>query len=758
MKIITNSSLALIVTLFVTYAVSGQESIKHSFSDVKPVKVEQASAQDQALKLPTTGQPKKLQINDAKPVTHPATEIAGANSKAFTPVVNQKPTVPDSEIQNELRNPIGINPNSVLRQTNNQRVGEVVPELRQPTRVAQAPMKQGKIVGTLKPTGPAQTAPPTSSRRPNDAPPFKLPMVTQPKSPAGNPTQLVVPPANLAPQNSAPAVNPSQPQKTFQPVPNNLPKTNSSSIPQASTKAPVASPMPTANGSPSVAPFDEPEKTTVAARSTNESGSFADRMIEDIDATAQSPSGTSLVPIVSLEIKGPSSVNQNQVGTYNLKLRNIGDVDAKMIDLMIQLPENMEFVRSDKISEQVSSTKHSFQLGRLLAGHQSEVLLQVRGLKKGPVNIGTRLIVSADAAMALEVTKPEMVMDFLPPPRIRTNDPTSVKIQLTNRGNGVAEDVKLKGLLPEILSSTNGGEIETSIGSIAPGETKEVHVILEAQKEGKCKLTFSAETGAQMLAEKSREFMVVDPRLVAEIQGPELVYLQRDAVYIVTVSNPGEINASDVDVALKIPDGLRVDSIDRHADFNADTNTLTWKFSSLLSGQSEQMKLKAIATKDGMQIQKIKIQSSNGHKAKIEHLTQVVSRADLRVIVEDSGVPVKIGETVEFRINAMNRGAKHADDVRVAVNFPAGVVPVDSDDYKIEGGMVVFSAMKLPAGKVKKLTVKAVCSVAGDQIIQASIRLGQQSRSVRSEESVFVYDPAQSSTRTATQPESNIRR
>jgi uncharacterized repeat protein (TIGR01451 family) len=118
-----------------------------------------------------------------------------------------------------------------------------------------------------------------------------------------------------------------------------------------------------------------------------------------------------------------------------------------------------------------------------------------------------------------------------------------------------------------------------------------------------------------------------DEQLSVQCDGPEVNLLDAIAGYTITVANQGNSTATDLQVRLTIPRGLRVTTLEVPADFDAERGMLTWRVNRLGAGEQEQFRFKARTVEPGSHVQRIEAWSRGvviaQHARRLEVLAQV---------------------------------------------------------------------------------------------------------------------------------------
>jgi uncharacterized repeat protein (TIGR01451 family) len=127
-------------------------------------------------------------------------------------------------------------------------------------------------------------------------------------------------------------------------------------------------------------------------------------------------------------------------------------------------------------------------------------------------------------------------------------------------------------------------------------------------------------------------------------------------------------------------------------------------------------------------------------RADSNHLTHVISRADVDVAVSNSKEAVPTGQMEEFTVALTNRGSRDAETVSVTIQLPDGIQAMTAEGYTAAGQKVTFTGFRLTPGGSKTLKFRAVGLAAGDQAVRAIVETEFSPVPTIAETTVYFYD------------------
>ena len=139
--------------------------------------------------------------------------------------------------------------------------------------------------------------------------------------------------------------------------------------------------------------------------------------------------------------------------------------------------------------------------------------------------------------------------------------------------------------VPQNVKHAAGPALEFEIGTLQAGETRELELVLTAEKAGKVVNVLTARADGNLQVQQQVEFEVIAPALTVAVDGPERRYLERPATYEVSVENPGTAPAHDVQIVTKLPKGMQFVRANNMGEYDAATHAVYWSLAELPEGR-----------------------------------------------------------------------------------------------------------------------------------------------------------------------------
>ena len=443
--------------------------------------------------------------------------------------------------------------------------------------------------------------------------------------------------------------------------------------------------------------------------------------------------------LVATEIRAPRFVNVNQNAKVQINLRNMGEEDVDNVRLVTILPPYVKFVSSDPQPTQSNGQQHVFVVSKIAASKMQQVILNLVPTQKLPLDISTQMIVENRQKTVVGVQQPQLSISIDGPSQTTTGKTVSHTATITNVGDGVASDIQVETMLPKTLQ--NAKSVSGVIPEIQPGQSVKVQLDSRALTAGAGALQIVAKSETTKTEQATMDVVVFQPEIRLSAAGPKINFVDRDGIYSINIENTGEVDVTNVMVSLMVPDGMKVTTISRQADVDANTGMLVWHFDRLAAKTNEQIQLKATALQEGRQVCSIRIQSDETMDKEFLLATQVSTRADLSVRIKNQTGPVQVGATAEFIVEVENHGSRQASGINVKVALPDSLMPAkDSENVSQFGNALVFEQSTIAAGEKVAFKFTAVGVSKGDHVVRSILNIANSERSVISEDSVYVYE------------------
>jgi uncharacterized repeat protein (TIGR01451 family) len=218
-------------------------------------------------------------------------------------------------------------------------------------------------------------------------------------------------------------------------------------------------------------------------------------------------------------------------------------------------------------------------------------------------------------------------------------------------------------------------ELEYEVGDLKPKESRQLQLTLVAARPGPLVNVLTARGDANLKTEDRLEMEVVAPRLDVALEGPKRRYLEREATYVLSVSNPGTAPARQVELVARLPRGLDFVSANNAGHYEAASRTVSWQLEELPVNETGTVKLVAMPVEAGEQTLRFGSSAERGLTVEKEHPVLIEGIAAILFQVADAADPIEVGEETTYEIRVLNQGSKAATNVRLVAMLPPAMAP-----------------------------------------------------------------------------------
>jgi uncharacterized repeat protein (TIGR01451 family) len=448
-------------------------------------------------------------------------------------------------------------------------------------------------------------------------------------------------------------------------------------------------------------------------------------------------------PAVSVEWVGPTSVRIHQPLSCQIVVRNTSTTPAQNVIVRHRLGEGVTCKTSEPRPGQ-DTDELVWNLGTLAPQQAKRVEMMLVARTRGALNCQAAVTFTAIAGHQVQVREPKLAIKLNGPEKVIAGDSVTITLAVSNPGDGAAEAVKLKAILPEGVEHPHGKSLDFDIGTLAANETRNMQLVCKTKGGGpqKCEISVCGDGG--LLASDSAQFEVLMPKIDVAVTGPKLRYLDRHAVYVLKVTNPGNAPASRVEVQQAIPAGFKFHQANSGGLYQEATRLVTWRLGELPAGQSKDIAVDLIPIEAGEHQFVVHAHAAGGLKSQADARTTVEGLPSLFIEVAHVDDPLEVGAETVFEIRLTNTGTKAETNVEVACTLPEQLEYRGKGSTALkcrqEGREVIFEpvARLAPRGDViYRVQVRGVAP--GDVRFRTRIKADGLRDPVLREESIRIY-------------------
>jgi uncharacterized repeat protein (TIGR01451 family) len=287
-------------------------------------------------------------------------------------------------------------------------------------------------------------------------------------------------------------------------------------------------------------------------------------------------------PGLQLEKQGPREAAVNDTLTFQLIVTNTGATELSGVIVTDSLPAGLEHASRQNALR--------WDVGTLAPGQSRSLEYQVVAKLAG--RLCNRSVAVADGGLRREaescvtVGEAKLTLAKSGPERRYVNNAAAYQLTVRNAGTLPLTNVVLVDPVPAHMSyvSNRGGrlvgtEVRWAIGTLAPGESRTVDVVLKAQSAGKIcnRASATGDRGLKAEAEACTEFVGVSALLMEVVDTDDPVAVGGETSYIILVRNQGSIPATSIRIEADVPEEMEVFRVTGPADHLMDGRKLRFK-------------------------------------------------------------------------------------------------------------------------------------------------------------------------------------
>jgi uncharacterized repeat protein (TIGR01451 family) len=393
-------------------------------------------------------------------------------------------------------------------------------------------------------------------------------------------------------------------------------------------------------------------------------------------------------PDVVLLPETPPNMTVGRETSYALNLRNNGPVAAQTLTVRTQLPEGVEFVRSDPPAL-VDGPELVWTLGELGGKAERKLLVTVKPLRIGTLTGRARLLTSEGQRDEKEVTTegqppplPRLEIKIDGPATALTGPPAGggtplpvvCRVTLSNPGTGPASNVVLRAAFtPNLRHHTGQDPVELAVGTVAAGASVPLSLTLTPIQAGAAAVNISAEGDDRQRARAEHHVQIEEAGLTLTMQGPQdgLVGLSLKD-YALTAKNVGQLPLREVVLRDQLPAEVTFNAASDGGRLTG--NEVVWALGELKPGESKTVRLTMTAARPTPKSQNLaSVVATAGDgltkatlQARAETPLSIKGLPQIKVITVPPP-PLQVGERQQYLVEVLNNGT--AVEERVAVTI-----------------------------------------------------------------------------------------
>lgn len=449
-------------------------------------------------------------------------------------------------------------------------------------------------------------------------------------------------------------------------------------------------------------------------------------------------------PTLTVQRIAPREIQLNTPANFEIIVRNVGNIAANNVRIDDRIPTGAQLLEASPQPTQNAGGAVQWNIGDLAPGQERRIKLKLNPTQPGEIGSVAQVSFGTFSSVRTLVTKPELEITHSAPSKSLIGDQVPLDIVVTNKGNGPATKVIIQEDIPSQLEYSDGfRQIEYEIGTLAPGQSRKLQLVLKAANIGTLRNVISANAAGGLSSQHGINMEIVAPKLVARSNGPRRRFLRREATHQFEVQNNGTAPATNVELMAKLPPGLKYVSSNNRGQFDAATNAVYWSLAELDPSVAASVELTTVPVSTGDQPINFTAVADLKQKATTDAALSVEHLVDVFFDIDDVTDHIEVGSDTKYQVRIVNQGTKTATNVRLVLDMPTGMRPKDVEgglQSQIQGQRVVFAPItSMNPGDEIKVAINATGVAPGEHKVIASMQTDGRQTNVQKEETTQVY-------------------
>jgi uncharacterized repeat protein (TIGR01451 family) len=457
--------------------------------------------------------------------------------------------------------------------------------------------------------------------------------------------------------------------------------------------------------------------------------------------SAAYPTGSLSTSTVRMDKIVPKQASVGKSYTYQFIVTNLRNNSLRNVVITDDLNPNFKITSS---SPQPTTTGATAKWVIPELGAYKQYVINVTGTAGDVGTISSCGSVSYDDQVCATTTvvKPGLKAAVTAPASASMCDIIPLVYTATNIGNVALENVYIDGgKTSELvaLDGTRGGQM--LIGSLAPGESKQIKVDAKSTKLGNFNTVIRAVSG-QISSEEARAVTLVKaPVLKVAVSAPGEVIQGRTVSYEVTVTNEGDGPATNVVVTSPVPAGTSFISASNGG--TATANVITWPAVNMGPKSATKLRVDVRPVNTAIVRTDASAKDTCAQPASASAQTSVKGVAAILLEVVDDPDPIEVGGTTTYTIIATNQGSAPDSNISIVCTLEdtqSFVSASGATNGSASGPTITFAPLPTLGPKATatwKVVVKGV--KASDTRFKTTMNTDQLGRPVEETEATKIY-------------------
>jgi uncharacterized repeat protein (TIGR01451 family) len=458
----------------------------------------------------------------------------------------------------------------------------------------------------------------------------------------------------------------------------------------------------------------------------------------------ETPVSGTLTPILNLEKKGPTKVRMGQTVSYEILLRNIGNVGAQKVRLEDELPAGAHLLRGEP-QPIIQGDRLTWWLDHVPPGSERRFHVELQATRSGEWTSNATVTVGATSAMRTRVDEMPLSVSVTGPTGVKIGQQVTFDVKVTNTAKYPIAGLVLFSRLSSGLKHPMGSQIEADVGDLPPLATKTFQLPVTAREAGRqaAEIKIIMENGQEAATEAA--VAVSEAGVLLRALGAGQFVLRRDNEARIEVTNLLDQPLRNLAVVQTLPDGLEFQAASDRGIYRAQTRSVHWLVDNLVPGRTKILGVKVRPKTPGHFPLEVEARSEDGKiHTKTMGNVAVDGLPDLVLNVPNRDATLEVGKETTYEFRVHNQGSMAATGLQVLVSLSDGLRLTKAEgpvSYRVQGQQILFNPVpRLNAQTQAIFRVRAVAVSPGERRVRVQATSDQVRVPIAREERTLVYD------------------
>ncbi|MCS1407940.1 MAG: Large cysteine-rich periplasmic protein OmcB [Verrucomicrobia subdivision 3 bacterium] len=443
-----------------------------------------------------------------------------------------------------------------------------------------------------------------------------------------------------------------------------------------------------------------------------------------------------------LEKTVPAEVMVGQTFNYHYDVINLTPYPIHQVVLKDRVTGNFTADSSAPEASSVSNGLAVWEIGELGPREAERITVTGKAAEEGTITTCGWATYSPIQCEPIRVVQADLELIKTGPSVVVICDPIPYTITVRNTGSSVLTNVRVTDTMDSGLRASTGGSSATfDVGTLRPGENRQLSVIATATSTGEFTNVAKAMSSQGVEAEDSVTTVVTAPALSITCSTPKERFIGQQIEICATVTNSGSAASEGTVVEVAVPAGASF----RGANVSGQLvgNKVVWNLGSLAAKGSKEVCANFVGMELGTLVFNAVANGDCADPASSTCTAEVSGVPAVLLEVIDIKDPIEVGTNETYEITVTNQGSAQDTNIVITCTLEDSQEYVNSSGAtsgSANGQKVIFAplASLAPGAKAKwSVVIKAV--KVGDVRFSVQMDTDEIERSVNETESTNQY-------------------